>query len=88
MNKKSPAEQINLASMNLMTSAKDAVTTNIMTAVRAKQVDVKHEQLEKLLLIVNASVEEGYQRGFRFFTHVVNTALADAVLPPLTKKKA
>ena len=78
--------------MNLMNAAKDAVTTNIMTAVRTSKVDVKPEQLSTLLLIVNASVEEGYQRGFRFFSHVVNTALTEAVtdatMPALTKKKS
>lgn len=91
MNKKSPADRISLATLNLMESAKDATTMNIMTASRTAQIEIKPEHLQRLLTLIGASVEEGFNRGTKSFNKVVTDVLADvaadAALPALTSKK-
>ena len=91
MSKPNPRDQINKASWTLMEGIKDAVTTNITTAARQVQLDIKGDVLARLLMIVNASVEEGYHRGSRVFTKAIENALRDAAMPPLEaspKKKS
>jgi hypothetical protein len=78
---KNPRDQISHASWNLLEAAKDTVTTNITAAVRAAQLDIKPEQLQKLLVLAEASVEEGYHKGHRTFMKQVETALNLLSLP-------
>jgi len=83
-----PRDQINKASWTLVEGIKDAVSSNLLTATTTKRVDIKPEVLERLLAIVNASIDEGFHRGSRTFGKVVDTALSAAALPPLAKKKS
>lgn len=87
---KTPRDQIDKASWNLMESIKDAVSANVVAA--SGQLDVKGEALNRLVSILGASVEEGYHRAHRVFSKTVEKALMEAALPPLdappAKKKS
>lgn len=85
---KNPRDQISQASWSLVEAAKDAVVTNIAAAARAAQFDIKPEQLQKLLMIAAASVEEGYHKGHRTFMKQVEGALSFASFPTLEKAKS
>lgn len=78
MSRQNPSDKIEKASWTLVAGAKDTVTTNIMTAVNSKKLDVKQEQLERLLSLVEASIDEGYHKGSRTFLKTVSDALASA----------
>lgn len=78
---KTPRDQIDKASWNLMESIKDAVTANVVAA--APGLDVKGDALQKLLTIAGASVEEGFHRAHRTFSKTVEKALTEAAMPPL-----
>lgn len=80
---KKPREQIDKAAWTLMEGIKDAVSQNVAMASTQGQFELKGDQLQRLLMILNASVEEGYHRGGRVFSRAVETALKDASLPPL-----
>ena len=65
----------------MMEGIKDAVSVNIATAVRTHQVDMKPEQLAKMLAIVSASIEEGYHRSSRVFDRVVTDVVKQVAAP-------
>lgn len=74
-----------------MEGIKDAVVQNVTSASATGQLELKGEALQRLIHILNASVEEGYHRGSRVFSKTVGQALATAALPPLdaaTKKNS
>jgi hypothetical protein len=87
---------INKASWSLMETTRDAVLLNVTLACRSKQLDVRPDQMQKLLDFVSASVEEGYHRGLRVFSKTVEQSLQPlSTVTPVTvtpvmksKKKA
>lgn len=81
--------QIDRATKTLVDGIKDAVDSNLVLAVRSKQIDVKPEQLSTLLALVQASIDEGYIKGSRVFTRTVIDALSASAMTaaPTTKKK-
>ena len=72
---KNPQDVITQASWILMQTSKDTATTAIVAACRAGDLKIENEQVQKLLLLVGASVEEGYNRGSKAFTRVVEQTL-------------
>lgn len=76
------------ASMMLLETMKDVVATNVVTAMRNKQVDIKPEQAQTLLTIIAASLEEGYSRGMRGFTKTVDQLLSETTVATKAKKKS
>lgn len=87
-----PQDKINKAAWSLVEELKAVVSLNIAIAARQSQIDVKGESLQKLLSIVNASIEEGYTRNSRTFSKTVDAVLAEEALPELqahsSKKKS
>lgn len=80
---KNPCDQIDKAAWSLMESIKDTVVQNVMAASNSGQLELKGEALQRLIIVLNASVEEGYHRSARVFSKSVGQALASAALPPL-----
>jgi len=78
MGEKNPRDMLSKASWTLMEGMKDAVSTNVTQALRASQLDIKPEEVTKLMAIINASLEEGYHRGFRSYCKVVDQAVVAA----------
>lgn len=81
-----PSDRINKAAWTLAESIKDTLMANVSLAMRTNQLDIKHDQLAKLLAIVNVSVDEGFHKGSRVFGRVVDDATADVA--GSTKKKS
>lgn len=80
----SSRDQISKASWMLVESIKDSVSSNIITASQAGQIDLKNLNLDRLLTIINASVEAGHQRATKAFLQEVDKAIAS---PPSPAKK-
>jgi len=83
MAEKNSRDMLNKASWTLMEVIRDAVTTNVTTAARNKQLAIDPKELPKLLTILGASVEEGYHRGAKGFSRTVDAAVAAE--PPAKK---
>lgn len=84
MSSKKPSDQINKAAWTLTEGIKDAVSANVRIAISTKQVKVDNDQLSKILAIIDASIDEGYHRGSRVFSRVVDAAIDQAAMPQLT----
>lgn len=88
-----PKDKINKSSWTLHQSVKDAVADNVVAAIHGGQLKIESASVEKLLAVISASADEGYHRGARTFSKVVESALAetsqdaelDATMPGLTK---
>jgi len=78
MGEKNPRDMISKASWTLMEVMKDAVSTNLTTALRTSQLSVDSKEVQKLMTIVAASIEEGYHKGFRSFSRTVDAAVLAA----------
>lgn len=83
---KNPRDIIIKASYSLQESAKEMASTNLVTAMRSGEIKLDQAQLQKLILIVGASIEEGHSRAVRAFSRSVDEALTAAALPPAKKK--
>ena len=91
MGEKNPREMISKASWSMMEVMKDAVSANLTTALRTGQLDIKSDQVQKLMTILTASVEEGYHKGFKSFDKTVQAAIAaapEAIAREQAKKNA
>lgn len=83
-------DKIVKASWNLLGSSKDSLLTNISNAVRSGAIKVEPESVERLLQLVNTSIDEGYHRGYNVYERELDSALAShasATQPASTKKK-
>ncbi len=90
-----PRDKIKKSTWVLHESIKDAVATNLTNAIRTGQLKVEAASVEKLLTLINASADEGYHRGAKALTNVVDSSLDEAVrdavlsaeMPDLGSKK-
>ena len=82
----SSRDQISKATWMLVESIKDSVSSNIVTASQTGQIDLKNLNLDRLLTIVNASIEAGHQRATKAFLQEVDKVVANVPLPPAKKK--
>jgi hypothetical protein len=87
MGEKNPKDMLSKASWTLMEVMKDAATSNLTTALRTGQLDIKGDQVAKLMTIVGASLEEGYHKGFRSFTKVIDAATEESKVIALREAK-
>lgn len=71
--------QIDRAAWTLMQSSRDAVLVALTQACKSKDIDVKPEQYQKLILIVTSAFEAGFSAGNRTFYRAVEKALEKAV---------
>lgn len=79
--------QIEKASWLLVESIKDSLNTTVSLAVRAKQIDVAPDVLQKLLLVIGGAIDEGTRKGSRSFSRMVDEALSTATVETKPKKK-
>lgn len=86
-----PNDKIRKSSWTLHESVKDALVINITNAVMAGQLKIEQAVLEKLLVLMAASADEGYHKGIRAFNKTVDVSIEeaklDAEMPSLAKKK-
>lgn len=55
-------DKITSESRLIVDSVKDTLSRNIVSASRSKMIDLNEDQLNKLLNLVNVSLDEGYQK--------------------------
>jgi hypothetical protein len=80
-------DKISKTAWQLFEAAKDVVKANVVNAVKSKQVMVEAASVQTLLLLIDASLDEGYHRGHGVFSRSVGVALAEAVkAPPVVVK--
>lgn len=86
----SSRDQISKASWVFAESIKDLVSSNIVSASTAGQLDLKNMNLDRLLTIVNASIEAGHHRAHKAFLQDVDKALSSDLKTQetMTKKKS
>jgi hypothetical protein len=93
MSKLDPREQINRASWTIVEAVKDSLAANLLQASTQGKMPIKGDDLAKLLVMVNASVEEGGHKASRTFNRTVDAIVSKleqelpAETPPRTKKK-
>jgi hypothetical protein len=85
---KNPRDVINKAAWTLLESSRDSAAVNITMALRQGKLEVKPEHVPVLMSLINASIEEGYHKGFRVFTRTVDAALPASEPPKPAKKKS
>lgn len=79
---------ISKAAWSLMQSSRDSVLVNVTQACKSKDLDIKPDQYQKLLLIVNSSFEEGFTKGNRTFDKTIEQALRVTEESAKSKKKS
>ncbi len=84
-------EKINKSSWTLLEGIKDVLRENVANAVRGGQLKVEASQVERLLLIIDASADEGYHRSHKNFMRSVTNTLTeltrDVEISEASKKK-
>ena len=83
MSKQNPRDQVAKAAWNLFEGVKDTVQANLLAASSNGQLDIKGDTLARLMLVVNASIEEGYHRGNKAFGKAIDHVVASVAAPPL-----
>lgn len=73
-----PQDKISKTSWTLHETVKDAVSQNIVTAIKGGQLKVEAATVEKLLAVISASADEGYHRGHKNFMNTVKSSIAEA----------
>ena len=68
-------DKIEKAAWSLVENIRDTTLNTIMTAVSSKRLDIKQEELQKLLVIVGTSIVNGFHAGFRTFERSVGELL-------------
>ena len=71
----SSKDKISKSAWNLIESAKDATSNNIITAIRTGKLKVDSSTVEALLAVVNASIDEGFHKGHKTFMKTVDAEL-------------
>jgi hypothetical protein len=69
--------QIDKAAWSLVEGVRDVVSVNVTIAART-DLKIEPDTLAKLMMIMKASIEEGYNRGSRVFSKTVEEALGKA----------
>jgi uncharacterized protein YehS (DUF1456 family) len=59
---------------NLIEGVKDVVNTNMMAAIRSGQLKIEANQVQVLLTLLAASIDEGYHRGYKTMLKSVDAA--------------
>lgn len=55
----------------LLDSAKDTVTSNLMNAIRTREVEIPEAQLSRILTLVNSSIDQGYQKALTTYQNSI-----------------
>jgi hypothetical protein len=71
-------DKIIKASWNHFEGAKDVLVSNIIAASRDGRIKIENSVLPQLLSLLNASLEEGYHKGFNAFDKELSRSLQDS----------
>lgn len=82
-----PKERINRATSVLVETVKRTVTNNVNHLVKTNQLQVDKRIATNLMLLLVASIDEGYLSYYNDYMKVVDVALEDATSRATTKKK-
>jgi hypothetical protein len=72
-----PKDKITKSSWTLHESVKDAISSNIIAAIHGGQLKVEAASVEKLLSLIASSADEGYHRGARVFSKLLDAAFEE-----------
>jgi hypothetical protein len=64
-------DKISADSRILIDSAKDTVSTNFLSLISRKDINLDPSQIEKILNVVNVSIEEGYQKALPYYQNTI-----------------
>lgn len=60
-------DKITKESKLLIDSAKDTLTTNLVAAMKSGTLDLREDQVSRLVTLINASLDQGYQKAIPVF---------------------
>lgn len=64
-------DKISRDSRILIDSAKDTVGANIVSMVKSNALNLEPAQLEKILSVINISLDEGYQKALPYYQNSI-----------------
>jgi len=68
-------DKISRDSKILIDSAKDNISTNLLTLVRNKEIDLSNDQVEKVINLVALSLDESFQKTLPFYQGMIKKYL-------------
>lgn len=79
-----PKEKIGKALWNICESCKDVVTKNFVKAVQEGTIKIDDSQLEPIVSLLNALIEQSFHLAFNTFMRTVEGAIqsVDSRVPP------
>lgn len=63
----------------MVENIRDTTTRSVMSLVTSNQIEIKPEQLQRLIAVINTTIESGFQNGARIFERTVDEQLKAAV---------
>lgn len=72
-------DKVGKLTLGLLDSSKDSVEANLVAALRGGQLKVEATQVPTLLMIVKASIDEGFHKGYRSYLKSIDVVVADAI---------
>ncbi len=64
-------DKISRDSKILIDSAKDTVSANVVSMVKSNALNLEPAQLEKILSVINISLDEGYQKALPYYQNSI-----------------
>lgn len=80
-------DKINKAAWNMIESIRDMTTRSVMTLATSQQIEIKQEDLQKLISVINTTIESGFQNGARVFERTVDEQLKEYAASPKSEVK-
>lgn len=71
-------DQFNKALWAVVESIRDAVGIDLVNASQTGVIDIKGPQLERLILILNGSIDAGFQRSSKNFLNEIDKAIVSS----------
>lgn len=68
-------DKISKDSKILIESAKDSINSNLVSLVANKEINLEPAQVEKLLNLINVSLDEGYQKALPYYQNTIKKHL-------------
>ncbi len=75
MNNEQKREQLRKLAWSVVESIRDSVGTELVNASQSTVINVKEQQLERLIAIVNGAIESGFQRSAKNFLNEADKLL-------------
>lgn len=68
-------DKISKDSKILIESAKDCISSNLISLVSRKELNLDSAQVEKILNVINVSLDEGYQKALPYYQNTIKKHL-------------